>query len=152
MYDLESDMRWIQKELTLRPRPRGVHLITEEVLDQLPEVREFSVGLMHLFLRHTSASLALNENTDPDVRGDLEAFLSRLVPDGSPYFRHRIEGPDDMPAHIKAVLIGPGIWIPIRNGRPHLGTWQGIYLCEHRHRAGARSVTATLFGATHREV
>ncbi|MCS7082649.1 MAG: secondary thiamine-phosphate synthase enzyme YjbQ [Bacteroidetes bacterium] len=139
-------MRWVQKDLNLRPRPRGVHLITGEITAQLPELAWFSVGMLHLFLRHTSASLALNENADPDVRRDLEAFLNRLVPDESPYFRHRLEGPDDMPAHVKAVLIGPGLWIPVRDGRLYLGTWQGIYLCEHRDRAGARSVTATLFG------
>jgi secondary thiamine-phosphate synthase enzyme len=137
---------WISRDLDLRARPRGFHLITDEVLDALPELRDLAVGLLHLHLRHTSASLTLNENASPDVRSDFETWFSRAVPEGAPYWRHTLEGPDDMPAHIKASLLGPSLTLPLRDGRLTLGTWQGIYLCEHRDRGGPRSVVATLWG------
>ncbi|GIV61391.1 MAG: hypothetical protein KatS3mg044_0257 [Rhodothermaceae bacterium] len=139
-------MLWFQRTLTLVPRPRGFHLITEEVVRQLPELRQLQTGLAHVFILHTSASLALNENADPDVRHDLEAFFNRAVPENAPYFRHTVEGPDDMPAHIKAVLIGPSLTIPVAGGRFRLGTWQGLYLCEHRDHGGPRRLVVTLLG------
>jgi secondary thiamine-phosphate synthase enzyme len=139
-------MPWHQRTVTLRPRPRGVHLVTRELVEAVPEIRELRVGLAHLILLHTSASLALNENASPDVRADLEAWLDHAVPDGTPYFRHTLEGPDDMPAHVKAVITGPSLTLPVTDGRLALGTWQGIYLCEHRQSGGARSVTVTLWG------
>jgi secondary thiamine-phosphate synthase enzyme len=139
-------LTWLQRELSLASRPRGFHLVTDEVLDALPELREVSVGLLHLLIRHTSASLTLNENASPEVRRDFERWFQRAVPDGAPYFEHTLEGADDMPAHIKASLLGPSLTLPIAGGRPALGTWQGIYLCEHRDRGGARRVVATLWG------
>jgi secondary thiamine-phosphate synthase enzyme len=137
---------WIQRTVALRARPLGVHLVTGEVVESVPEVRALRVGLAHLLILHTSASLALNENASPDVRTDLAAWLDRAVPEGAPYFRHTLEGPDDMPAHVKAVLTGPSLMLPVADGRLALGTWQGIYLCEHRDRGGPRSVTITLWG------
>ena len=138
----------MQKELTLNPRPRGFHLVTDEILSRLPELRDYRVGLAHIFIRHTSASLALNENASPDVRRDLERHFRELAPDNAPHYEHTLEGPDDMPAHIKAVLIGPALTLPISNGRLALGTWQGIYLCEHRERGGARRRVVTRSGET----
>jgi secondary thiamine-phosphate synthase enzyme len=137
---------WIQREITLDPRPRGFHLVTREVLGALPELRDFSVGLLHLLLQHTSASLALNENASPDVRRDFETYFNQIVPEEAPYWTHTLEGPDDMPAHIKASLLGPSLTLPVARGRLALGTWQGIYLSEHRERGGSRSLVATLFG------
>ena len=137
---------WVQRELTLRPRPRGFHLITRDVLEALPELRELRAGLLHVFIRHTSASLTLNENASPDVRRDFEAWFDDAVPEGAPYWTHTVEGPDDMPAHIKASLLGPALSLPVREGRLALGTWQGVYLCEHRDHGGARSLLATLWG------
>jgi secondary thiamine-phosphate synthase enzyme len=137
---------WLQRDLTLRPRPRGFHLITREVVEQLPEVGELAVGLCHLFLRHTSASLTVNENASPDVREDFGTWFDHAVPEDFPAFRHTLEGPDDMPAHIKASLLGPSLSLPVRDGRLALGTWQGIYLCEHRDRGGPRQLVATLHG------
>ena len=137
---------WIQRAFALAPRERGIHLVTAEVEDALPELTGFRVGLLHLFIRHTSASLALNEDASPDVRRDLEEWMRRAVPDDTPWFRHTVEGPDDMPAHVKAVLIGPSLTLPVAGGRLALGTWQGIYLCEHRERGGARSLVATAWG------
>ena len=125
-------MRWHQTQIRLKPRPRGFHLVTNEIVAALPELAEFKVGLAHIFIQHTSASLAINENADPDVRGDMERWFSRAVPENAPYFEHTTEGPDDMPAHIKAVLAGTSVTMPIRGGRLALGTWQGIYLGEHR--------------------
>jgi secondary thiamine-phosphate synthase enzyme len=139
---------WIQREITLRPRPRGFHLVTGEVESAVPELRELHVGLAHLFIRHTSASLTLNENASPDVRDDFEAWFDTAVPEDAPYWTHTIEGPDDMPAHIKASVLGPSLSLPVRDGRFALGTWQGVYLCEHRERGGPRSVVVTLFGET----
>ena len=139
-------MDWYQREIVLSPRPRGFHLITREVVGQMPEIGRFAVGLAHLFIRHTSASLALNENADPTVRADMEAHFNRLAPENAPYYRHTSEGPDDMPAHLKAVLLGSSLTIPIRDGRLALGTWQGIYLCEHRDDGGLRRLVVTLTG------
>jgi secondary thiamine-phosphate synthase enzyme len=137
---------WVQREITLRPRPRGFHLVTDEVESSLPELGSIRVGLAHLFIRHTSASLTLNENASPDVRADFEAWFDDAVPEGAPYWTHTLEGPDDMPAHIKASLLGPALSLPISRGRLALGTWQGVYLCEHRDHGGARSLLVTLFG------
>ena len=139
-------MDWYQKELILAARPRGFHLITREIVAQLPEIGCFAVGLAHLFIRHTSAALALNENADPTVRADMEAYFNRLAPENAAYYRHTSEGPDDMPAHLKAVLLGSRLTIPISAGRLALGTWQGIYLCEHRDDGGPRRVVITLTG------
>ena len=137
---------WYQKEIVLPPRPRGFHLITREVVGQMPEIGRFAIGLAHLFIRHTSAALALNENADPTVRADMEAYFNRLAPENAPYYHHTSEGPDDMPAHLKAVLLGSSLTIPISEGRLALGTWQGIYLCEHRDDGGRRRVVVTLSG------
>jgi secondary thiamine-phosphate synthase enzyme len=137
---------WAQREIVLEPLPRGFHLITREVLGAMPELAQVGVGLLHLFLRHTSASLTLNENASPDVRRDFAAYFDRAVPEDAEYWTHTLEGPDDMPAHIKTSLLGPSLSLPIAGGRPALGTWQGIYLCEHRDRGGARALLATLWG------
>ena len=139
-------MSWTQAEFALAPRPRGFHLVTREVLEALPELAEVQAGLLHLFIRHTSASLTLNENASPDVRDDFEAYFNETVPEDAPYWTHTFEGPDDMPAHIKASLLGPSLSLPVSSGRLALGTWQGVYLCEHRDRGGARSLLATLHG------
>jgi secondary thiamine-phosphate synthase enzyme len=137
---------WLQREVTLRPRPRGFHLVTGEIEDAVAELQTIEIGLVHLFIRHTSASLTLNENASPDVRRDFESWFDTAVPEGAPYWTHTLEGPDDMPAHIKASLLGPALSLPIRDGRLALGTWQGVYLCEHRERGGPRSLLVTLFG------
>jgi secondary thiamine-phosphate synthase enzyme len=137
---------WLQRELTLDPLARGFHLLTREVVDALPELAEMQVGLLHLLIRHTSASLTLNENASPDVRRDFEAWFDDAVPEHSPLWTHTFEGPDDMPAHIKASLLGPTLTLPISAGKLALGTWQGIYVCEHRERGGRRSLLATLWG------
>lgn len=137
---------WIQKDITLSPRGRGFHLITREILEKVPEIQRFRVGLAHIFIQHTSASLALNENADPTVRMDLEAHFNHMVPENAPFYRHTYEGPDDMPAHIKALLLGDHVTVPIKNGRLHLGTWQGIYLNEHRNHARGRRLVVTLSG------
>ncbi len=139
-------MTWFQKEIILTPRPRGFHLITQEIVQAVPEIGDYSVGLAHLFIRHTSAALALNENADPTVRADMEAYFNRLAPENAPYYSHTSEGPDDMPAHLKAVLLGSSLTIPISAGRLALGTWQGIYLGEHRDNGGRRRVVVTLSG------
>ena len=137
---------WIQREITLEPRPRGFHLVTREVLSALPDLGDLDVGVLHLLIAHTSASLALNENASPDVRRDFESWSNEAVPERASYWTHTLEGDDDMPAHIKAALFGPSLTLPISNGRLALGTWQGIYLCEHRDRGGPRSLIATLWG------
>ena len=137
---------WVQREITLRPRPRGFHLVTREVEEALPELRDVRAGLLHLFLRHTSASLTLNENASPDVRRDFDSWFDEAVPEDAPYWTHTIEGPDDMPAHIKASMLGPSVTLPLRDGAFAVGTWQGIYLCEHRERGGPRTLLATLWG------
>jgi len=125
---------------------RGFHLVTNEILQELPELKKINVGLLHLFMQHTSASLALNENADPDVRMDMEAYFSRSVKENEPYYRHVLEGSDDMPAHLKAVILGGELTVPISNGQLQLGIWQGIYLCEHRNSAGGRKIIATING------
>ena len=140
---------WIQKTLHLSPRPRGFHLVSDEILAQLPELAELRVGLLHLFIQHTSASLTLNENADPTVRVDFESHFNQMVPENQPWYRHTDEGPDDMPAHLKASLLGPSLSIPLSDGRPVLGTWQGIYLCEHRNHGGSRRLIATIQGDIH---
>jgi secondary thiamine-phosphate synthase enzyme len=137
---------WLQREITLEQRPRGFHLVTHEVLRALPELGSVAIGLLHLMIQHTSASLALNENASPDVRRDFEAWFNDAVPERASYWTHTVEGSDDMPAHVKAALLGPFLALPVARGRLALGTWQGIYLCEHRARAGARSVVATIWG------
>ena len=137
---------WVQREIELRARPRGFHLIGAEIAEKLPEVAGVGTGLLHLHCLHTSASLALNENASPDVRADLESWFDDAVREDAPYWRHTFEGPDDMPAHVKAVLIGSSLTLPVSSGSPALGTWQGIYLCEHRDRGGARRLVATLHG------
>jgi secondary thiamine-phosphate synthase enzyme len=137
---------WVQRVIRLPARTRGFHLVTDEVVEALPELREVSVGLLHLLIQHTSASLALNENASPEVRRDFEAWFDRAVPEGAPYWTHTLEGEDDMPAHLKAALLGPSLTLPVRAGRLALGAWQGIYLCEHRDRGGLRSLLATAWG------
>ena len=137
---------WLQRELTLDPVPRGFHLVTREVVEALPELRDLRVGLAHVFIQHTSASLTLNENASPDVRRDFRAHFDAAVPEDAPYWTHTLEGADDMPAHIKASLLGPSLSLPVRDGRLALGTWQGIFLCEHRERGGPRRLLATLWG------
>jgi secondary thiamine-phosphate synthase enzyme len=141
---------WLQREITLQPRPRGFHLVTGEVERALPELDELQVGICHVFIRHTSASLTLNENASPDVRRDFSRWFDEAVPERFDW-EHSLEGPDDMPAHIKASLLGPSLSLPVSDGRLALGTWQGIYLCEHRDHGGARSLLATLSGQSRRE-
>jgi secondary thiamine-phosphate synthase enzyme len=138
-------MAWFQHEIAIEPRPRGFHLITDEVIAALPELGRLRVGLLHVFIQHTSASLTINENADADVRRDLAAALDTLAPEDFPY-AHTIEGPDDMPAHVKTALLDSSVSVPVRDGRLVLGTWQGIYLCEHRDRASSRRLTLTLQG------
>jgi secondary thiamine-phosphate synthase enzyme len=142
----ESPGVWIQRQISLRPRPRGFHLVTDEVVAGMPELRELRVGIATVFMQHTSASLTLNENASPDVRRDFATWFDRAVPDGADYFVHTLEGPDDMPAHIKTSLTGSSLVLPVSEGRLALGTWQGIYLCEHRDDGGARRVVVTAFG------
>jgi secondary thiamine-phosphate synthase enzyme len=137
---------WVQREILLAPRARGFHLVTRELLAELPEIAGLNVGLLHLLIQHTSASLALNENASPDVRRDFETWFNQAVPERAQYWTHTLEGDDDMPAHIKAALLGPSLTLPVSSGRLALGTWQGIYLCEHRNHGGPRSVMATLNG------
>jgi secondary thiamine-phosphate synthase enzyme len=137
---------WVQRQIRLPAQPRGFHLVTNEVIEALPELGEISVGLVHLLIQHTSASLSLNENASPQVRHDFETWFDRSVPEGAPYWTHTLEGDDDMPAHVKAALLGPTLTLPIAQGRLALGTWQGIYLCEHRDRGGVRTLVATAWG------
>jgi secondary thiamine-phosphate synthase enzyme len=137
---------WAQHEIQLPARPRGFHLVTREVEEGLPELHEMAIGIAHVFIEHTSASLTLNENASADVRRDFAAWFDRAVPDGAPYFRHTLEGDDDMSAHIKSSLTGSSLTIPVRDGQLALGTWQGIYLCEHRDNGGSRRLTVTLWG------
>src|ERR1700712_3164005 len=136
---------WLQRRITFEARPRGIHLVTGEVLEGLPELADFEVGLLHLLIQHTSASLTLNENASPEVRADLDTWLDRAVPEGASNWTHTLEGDDDMPAHVEAALMGPSLTLPLRGGRPALGTWQGIYLCEHRDRGGAPPGGAAAF-------
>ncbi len=138
-------MQWIQNQIALPAVPRGFHLITHHVAEAMPQIARVRVGLLHVFIMHTSASLTINENADPDVQVDMESSLNAIVPEEFPYV-HTCEGPDDMPAHVKASMMGSSVSIPIRDGRLCLGTWQGIYLCEHRDRGGRRKLTLTLQG------
>ncbi len=137
---------WQQTEFQLPPKRRGFHLMTREVIEALPPLNEIRCGLLHLFIQHTSASLTINENADPTVRGDLERHFNEFVPERAPYYEHDYEGDDDMPAHIKCTTIGSSLTIPITKGQLNLGTWQGIYLCEHRNHAGSRTLVATVQG------
>lgn len=137
---------WIQKEVTLRNKQRGFQLITDEIIENLDELKTIKTGILNIFIKHTSASLTLNENASPDVRTDMEKHFNKMVPENAPYYDHVFEGADDMPAHIKSSLLGPSLTIPIKNGTLALGTWQGIYLCEHRDRGGARKLIITING------
>lgn len=139
-------MKIVQKEFSLTPRKRGFHLITEEVLENIPELNELEVGIAHIFICHTSASLTINENISPDVRTDFESHFNVMVPENAEYYRHTLEGSDDMPAHIKSSLLGSSLTVPVKNGRFNLGTWQGIYLCEHRNNGGSRKLIVTILG------
>lgn len=136
----------IQREISLPSYPRGFHLITNNVTDEIPELRNVKIGTLQVFIKHTSASLTINENADPTVRTDMESGFNEIAPENAPYYRHTLEGPDDMPAHIKASLLGSSINIPVTNGRLNLGTWQGIYLCEHRDYGGSRRLVITVLG------
>jgi secondary thiamine-phosphate synthase enzyme len=138
-------MAWIQRTIQLRERSRGFHLVTDEVIEALPELRQFRIGVLHVFIQHTSASITINENADPDVPADLESSFNSMATEDFPY-QHTVEGPDDMPAHVKSVLIGSSVSVPVQNGKLALGTWQGIYLCEHRNRGGRRRLVLTLQG------
>ncbi len=140
-------MEWIQKEFSLKARSRGFHLVTREVLEHLPELGQIDVGILHLFIQHTSASLTINENADPDVRGDMERHFNHAVPENAPYYEHTLEGADDMPAHIKASILGASLSIPVHRGQLRMGIWQGIYICEHRNHGGSRRIVATIFGS-----
>jgi secondary thiamine-phosphate synthase enzyme len=135
-----------QKEIKLKAKPRGFHLVTDEMLQQIPELREISEGFLQVFIQHTSAGLTINENADPTVRDDFENHFNKMVPENQPYYKHTLEGSDDMPAHIKAALLGTSLQIPITNGRLNLGTWQGIYLGEHRDHGGSRKLVLTIYG------
>jgi secondary thiamine-phosphate synthase enzyme len=137
---------WVQKKINLLAKQRGFHLISNEIIQAIPELKQMKIGLLHLFMQHTSASLAINENADPDVRIDMEAYFNQAIPENEPYFRHVLEGSDDMPAHLKSVVLGGDLTIPVANGQLQMGTWQGIYLCEHRNYAGNRNIIATLNG------
>jgi secondary thiamine-phosphate synthase enzyme len=137
---------WVQKEISLKARPRGFHIVTDEIVRQLPELAKYSVGILHVFIKHTSASLTINENADPTVRMDFESFFNRAVPENEPYYEHTLEGSDDMPAHIKSSLLGSSVTIPVTKGQLNLGMWQGIYLCEHRNHASGREIVITLQG------
>jgi secondary thiamine-phosphate synthase enzyme len=139
-------MKFYQKELRLSPYPRGFHLVTDRIADAIPELHQIRIGMLQVFIKHTSAGLTLNENADAAVRIDFESHFNKMVPENAPYYLHNDEGPDDMPAHIKASLLGASIQIPITKGRLNLGLWQGIYLCEHRDRASGRDLVLTAFG------
>ncbi|XP_061185662.1 UPF0047 protein YjbQ-like [Saccostrea echinata] len=136
---------WYQREIAISAKKRGCHLITDDVLHQVPEIKKIKIGVANIHIKHTSASLCLNENWDPDVRVDMEMMMNRLIPESTP-FKHSCEGPDDMPAHVKAAFIGTGVSIPITDGKFNLGTWQGLWLCEHRNSAGRRTLVVTVNG------
>ncbi|MFD2585381.1 secondary thiamine-phosphate synthase enzyme YjbQ [Croceitalea marina] len=139
-------MKFYQSAITLNPYARGFHLISNEVLSAIPEIRKINIGILQVFVQHTSASLTINENADPTVRLDFESHINKMVPENMPYYLHNYEGPDDMPAHIKASLMGVSVAVPITNGKLNLGIWQGIYLCEHRNNASSRNLVITAFG------
>jgi len=141
-----NDMKIFQKEITLNPYRRGFHLITNEIISNFHELREIKVGLLNVFIKHTSASLSINENADPTVRMDFESHFNKMVPENMAYYKHNYEGDDDMPAHLKSSLLGSSVTIPVTNGRINAGTWQGIYLCEHRNYGGSRSLVLTVYG------
>ena len=138
----------IQKKINIYSKNRGFHLITDHVLKDIPELRNFKIGILHLFIKHTSASLTINEHADPTVRTDFESHFNRLVPENQTYYEHTIEGADDMPAHLKSSLLGSSVSIPIKNGKLNLGIWQGVYLCEHRNHASNRELIATIQGSS----
>ena len=139
-------MKFFQKEIRLKPYKRGFHLITNVIIESIPEIKSICVGQLQVFIKHTSASLTINENADFTVRTDFESHFNKMVPENAPYYKHTYEGPDDMPAHIKASLLGSSLQIPITNGKLNLGIWQGIYLCEHRNYGGGRQIVITAFG------
>lgn len=141
---------WLQKTIQLKPRARGFHLITADIENALAEIAQIEVGLLHIFIQHTSASLTINENADPTVRGDFERYFNHAVPENAPFYRHTYEGSDDMPAHLKSSLLGPSLTLPLSEGQLNLGIWQGIYLCEHRNSGGSRTLILTLQGETWR--
>ena len=138
---------WIQKTITLAPKSRGFHIITNDVLENIPELKDLKTGILHLFIKHTSASLTINENADPTVRTDFESHFNVLAPENQSYYQHTFEGSDDIPAHLKASLLGSSVSIPITDGRLNLGTWQGIYLCEHRNHGSDRKLIVTIQGS-----
>ncbi len=140
-------MEVLQKEISLSSYPRGFHLVTGEIINKFPEIREIKTGILHVFIKHTSASLTLNENADPTVRMDFESHFNKMVPENMPYYKHDYEGADDMPAHIKSSLLGSSVTLPITNGSINAGTWQGIYLCEHRNHGGSRKLVLTAYGS-----
>ena len=140
-------MKIFQKQIALKPKSRGFHLVTSEIVNQFPEIGEIQQGILQVFIKHTSAGLTINENADPTVREDFESHINKMVPEDQPYYRHTFEGSDDMPAHIKASLMGTSVQIPVTNGKLNLGTWQGIYLCEHRNHGGSRKLVLSLMGA-----
>ncbi|MBE2226402.1 MAG: YjbQ family protein [Ignavibacteria bacterium] len=140
-------MTVFQKEFSLKPRSRGFHIITDEILQQIPELKQIKQGICNVFIKHTSASLSINENADPSVRTDLETHFNIMVPEDAEHYEHTFEGPDDMTSHIKTSIIGSSLSIPVTGGRLNLGTWQGIYLCEHRNRVGARKIIVTVMGS-----
>ena len=137
---------WYQKEITLPVFSRGFHIIMDNILEEIPEIRDISSGLLHLFIKHTSASLTINEDADPTVRADFETHFNIMVPENAPYYKHTIEGSDDMPAHLKSAILGASLSIPISKGKLNLGVWQGIYLCEHRNHGGNRKIVLTING------
>jgi secondary thiamine-phosphate synthase enzyme len=142
----KTKMSWFRKEISLKPRSRGIHLISDEIVSEIPQIKNFNIGLMHILIKHTSASITLNENYDSDVRSDMEKYFDKTVKENEAWYDHNSEGPDDMPAHIKSTLIGNSLTIPITNGKLNLGTWQGIYLCEHRNQGGSRKIVVTISG------
>jgi len=137
---------WLQKEIRLKAKSRGFHLVTDEILRQIPELEKIEVGLLNIFIQHTSASLTINENADPTVRVDFESFFNQSVPENEPYYKHTLEGSDDLPAHLKASILGSNVTIPISKGKLRLGVWQGVYLAEHRNHGGARTIVVTING------
>lgn len=144
--DKGNRIMWKQKEISLKPRSRGFHIITDEILKQLPELKEIEIGMMNIFIKHTSASLSINENADPTVRQDFESFFNKTVPENESYYKHTLEGSDDLPAHLKASILGSSLNIPITDGKHNTGAWQGIYLCEHRNHGGSRTLVITING------
>ena len=142
-------MNWIQKEIHISQKPRGFHLITQEILSSFSELNQINRGILQVFIQHTSASITINENEDSTVRSDFEAHFNEMIPENQPYYRHTMEGPDDMPAHLKSSILGSSIQVPITAGSLNLGTWQGIYLCEHRNHSGSRTLVLTAWGESY---